>query len=328
VPNRWPSLLALGEALFGRLGWWPPAPADAGSAIIGALAGRTRDIAGRPAERPSRFADAGITLLRTAPGWSPEIWCRCGGGPHGFLSIAVHAHADALSVEVRCGGVTSRRSGDYASRRARVAVHFRSTIAHNTAEFGGQSQSGDGGPSSGCHANGRTRVADLGDVASWTASTTVTPRCGNCRTPAVRSVDRASRSIDIVDEIRQARRRLACLGPDVRAEPDGPARSCAGRARRRPGGAVGAAARCGGACTEARVTRSSGWYSSGLGRRVPASRCWVAGARRYESLSTRLSLSTIKTAPEPVYRVGRIWAESDGPSQLTGDKRGIHAEAG
>ena len=34
-----------------------------------------------------------------------EIWCRCDGGPHGYLSIAAHAHADALSVEVRYGGV-------------------------------------------------------------------------------------------------------------------------------------------------------------------------------------------------------------------------------
>ena len=39
APNRWPSLLALGEALFGRLDWWPPTTADAGSTIVGALAG-------------------------------------------------------------------------------------------------------------------------------------------------------------------------------------------------------------------------------------------------------------------------------------------------
>src|SRR5262249_7839433 len=56
APTRWPPLLALGEAVFGRLAWWPPAPADAASSIIGALAGRPRDVAGRPAERPSRFA--------------------------------------------------------------------------------------------------------------------------------------------------------------------------------------------------------------------------------------------------------------------------------
>ena len=40
VPNRWPSLLALGGALFGRLDWWPQRPADAASSIIGALSQR------------------------------------------------------------------------------------------------------------------------------------------------------------------------------------------------------------------------------------------------------------------------------------------------
>ena len=36
VPNRWPSLLALGEVLLGRLDWWPRITADAASSIIGA----------------------------------------------------------------------------------------------------------------------------------------------------------------------------------------------------------------------------------------------------------------------------------------------------
>ena len=63
-PDSWASLLALGEALFGRLDWWPPAAADAASTIIGSLAGTTREIQGRPMVRPSRFADAGTTLLR------------------------------------------------------------------------------------------------------------------------------------------------------------------------------------------------------------------------------------------------------------------------
>ena len=51
------------------------------------------------------FADAGLHVLRTSPADGPEIWCRCDGGPHGFLSIAAHGHADALSIEVRHDGV-------------------------------------------------------------------------------------------------------------------------------------------------------------------------------------------------------------------------------
>src|SRR3954465_12346101 len=105
VANRWPAVFALGEALVGRLDWWPPSPAGVESTLAGALASGTPDIPGRPARRPDRFADAGITLLRSDPAEGPAIWCRCDGGPHGFLSIAPHAHADALSGGVRYGGV-------------------------------------------------------------------------------------------------------------------------------------------------------------------------------------------------------------------------------
>jgi hypothetical protein len=106
--NRWPSLLALGEAVFGRLDWWPRTAPDAASSIIAALPGAPREAAGRPARRPWHFADAGTTILRAARDREPEIWCRCDGGPHGYLSIAAHAHADALSVEIRYGGVEPR----------------------------------------------------------------------------------------------------------------------------------------------------------------------------------------------------------------------------
>src|SRR5262249_21289825 len=66
TPNTWPGLLAMAGALVGRLNWWPRPPGDAGSVIVGALAGAGRHIEGRPGQRPSRFADAGMTLLRTS----------------------------------------------------------------------------------------------------------------------------------------------------------------------------------------------------------------------------------------------------------------------
>jgi hypothetical protein len=106
--NRWPALLAMGATLFGRLDWWPQVMPDVGSVLACALIrpdGAVREVTGRAERRPSRFPDAGLTILRTDGADSPEIWCRCDGGPHGFLSIAAHAHADALSAEVRYGGV-------------------------------------------------------------------------------------------------------------------------------------------------------------------------------------------------------------------------------
>ena len=169
--NRWPSLLTLADALVGRLDWWPRPSSDVGSALVGALAGVKHHTEDRPGRRPSRFADAGLTLLRTSG--ENEIWCRCDGGPHGYLSIAAHAHADALSVEVRYGGVdiladpgTYCYHGEPAWRS-----YFRSTIAHNTAELGGRSQSIERGPFIWArHAQTReVEVIDDGDIARWTA---------------------------------------------------------------------------------------------------------------------------------------------------------------
>ncbi len=279
-PDSWASLLALGDALFGRLDWWPPVAADAASSIIGSMAGTARDIPGRPVARPSRFADAGITLLRTNGDGGPEIWCRCDGGPHGYLSIAAHAHADALSVELRYGGVdiladpgTYCYHGEPAWRS-----YFRSTLAHNTIELGGQDQSGDGGPFLWLrHANGREiEVADDGETVSWAAEhdgyLSLQPPVHHRR--SVR-LDRASRTIDIIDEIDGDGHevRLAFhLGPEVEVEfHDG--RAMLGW----PGASTPGAARLTlppqlrWGVHRGETDPILGWYSPGLGQRVPAS---------------------------------------------------------
>jgi hypothetical protein len=333
APNRWPSLLALGEALFGRLGWWPPAPADAGSLIIGAVARRTREIAGRPAERPSRFADAGTTLLRTAGERAPEIWCRCDGGPHGYLSIAAHAHADALSVEVRYGGVDILADpGTYCYHgEAEWRSYFRSTIAHNTVELDGQNQSSDGGPFLWLrHANAREiDVHDNGEAASWTAEhdgyTSLNPPAQHRRTVRL---DRASRIVDILDEINGTHDvRLAFhLGPDVRAELDG-----ASATLRWPGAAGPREARL----ELPRRLRWSlhrgeaepilGWYSSGLGHRVPAVTLLGCGCSAPgEPFRTRLEFIECRTATEAAFAGSAVsWCLSDA---LARDVPAIKAE--
>ncbi|HXY43284.1 MAG TPA: alginate lyase family protein, partial [Acidimicrobiales bacterium] len=146
--DHWASLLAAGAARVGAAPWWPANRPTALSLLVEGLHGPTRDFPARPPARPSHFADAGLTLLRSMPPpGQPEIWCRCDGGPHGFLSIAAHAHADALSLEVRYGGVdvladpgTYCYHGEPAWRR-----YFRSTLAHNTIEVAGEDQSVPGG---------------------------------------------------------------------------------------------------------------------------------------------------------------------------------------
>ena len=46
-----------------------------------------------------------MAILRDLDGRPDELWCRADHGPHGYLSIAAHAHADALAIEFRVGGV-------------------------------------------------------------------------------------------------------------------------------------------------------------------------------------------------------------------------------
>jgi hypothetical protein len=275
--SSWPPLLALAGALVGPLDWWPRPPGDAGSVLVGALLPARRRIEGRPAQRPSRFADAGITLLRTTG--EQEIWCRCDGGPHGFLSIAAHAHADALSVEVRHAGVDILADpGTYCYHGERAwRSYFRSTLAHNTAELGGKNQSAEGGPFLWLrHASTREiEVIEDGDIARWTAEhrgyVSLDP-------PAVhrRSVllDRASRSIDIVDEIEGGRHdlRLAFhFGPDVQVELGDSVAQLSWPGPATPGAArmelpVGLRWSLHRGETEPIL----GWYSPSLGQRVPA----------------------------------------------------------
>ena len=64
VPNRWPAVFALGEALIGRLDWWPPSPAGAESTLVGALAPGTR-------EHPGPARAAAVSLRRRRDSAAP-----------------------------------------------------------------------------------------------------------------------------------------------------------------------------------------------------------------------------------------------------------------
>ncbi|MFI8092091.1 heparinase II/III family protein [Streptomyces sp. NPDC086080] len=173
----------------------------------------------RPASRPGHFADAGLTVLRGPEG----IWCRCDGGPHGFLSIAAHAHADALSVEVRHDGVDVLADpGTYCYHgQPEWRRYFRSTLGHNTLELDGEDQSVSGGPFLWTrHARSRVLAVDTSGegVARWSAE-----HDGYGRSVHRRRVElhHAERTLRVVDEVRGPRRtvRLAFhLGPAITAD--------------------------------------------------------------------------------------------------------------
>ena len=229
-PEADPSglLLGLGDALVGSLPWWPATPVSLGAVAMSSLVPRRARTAGRPEKAPRNYADAGMCLLRTPPEDGPEIWCRCDGGPHGFLSIAAHAHADALGVEVRYGGVDVLADpGTYCYHgEPEWRSYFRSTLAHNTIEVDGTNQSVEAGPFLwSAHTPGHVTHTNLGDRAAqtWSAHHTGYARLD----PALRHVrtvilDRGSRRLSILDAVTgddaHALRLAFHLGPEVEVE--------------------------------------------------------------------------------------------------------------
>ncbi|MEV5298769.1 alginate lyase family protein [Amycolatopsis methanolica] len=293
--NRWSSLLATGDVLFGRLDWWPsPRGGDARTPLLAALA-RRFEAADRPRARPDHFADAGLTLLRTRPqDGHGEIWCRCDGGPHGFLSIAAHAHADALSVEVRHDGVDVLADpGTYCYHgEPGWRAYFRSTLGHNTVQLDDADQSTSGGPFLWTrHARTRVLARPGGGVPRWSAEHDGYRTAVHRRTV---ELDAAERELRITDEITDNRHhpaRLAFhLGPRVSAELTGNAAVLtwtAGGCDRAaildlPAGLTWTAHR-------GQTDPPLGWYSPGYGRREPATTLIGSGlAGRAGPLTTLL----------------------------------------
>ncbi|MGW1669324.1 alginate lyase family protein [Streptomyces sp. NPDC002324] len=279
--DRWASLLATGDAVFGRLDWWPAVTGtDVRTPLLAALVRPcpregTAPTVARPATRPDRFADAGMTILRGPE----EIWCRCDGGPHGFLSIAAHAHADALSLEVRHDGVDVLADpGTYCYHgQPEWRRYFRSTLGHNTLELDGDDQSVSGGPFLWTR-QARSRVLVAGTsgegVARWCAE-------HDGYEPSVHrrrvELTAASRELRVVDEIRgrhsprRAVRLAFHLGPAIAADLVG---TVAELTWTRDGEDRSAVLDLPGQLSWRAHRGESdpplGWYSAGFGRKEPA----------------------------------------------------------
>lgn len=144
IASRWLGLAAArpsetpGERLAAALvlsGLPPAAPG-----------GQTRE------ESPSNagsfaFADAGLYGLTSAAGRDP-LFCLADAGELGYLSIAAHGHADALSFTLALGDeqllVDPGTCSYHFDRKARA--YFRSTRAHNTITIDSRDQSVAAGP--------------------------------------------------------------------------------------------------------------------------------------------------------------------------------------
>ena len=265
--DRWASLLATGEVLFGRLDWWPAVPGDdVRTPLLTALV-RTPRISGvRPGRRTAHLRDAGMTILRSGP-----VWVRCDGGPHGFLSIAAHAHADALAVEVRHNGVDVLADpGTFCYHgEPQWRSYFRSTLGHNTLELGGRDQSVSGGPFLWTkHALTKVLGVQTPDSgpSRWSAA-------HDGYAPAVhrRTVELDGVELRILDEVlgdTGPGGRLAFhLGPDVDVSLDG----VTARLRWDGGAAVmELPSELAWTAHRGETSPPLGWYSEGFGRKVPS----------------------------------------------------------
>jgi hypothetical protein len=207
-----------------------------------------------------------MTILR-ADADGAEVWCRADAGPHGFLSIAAHAHADALSLEVRHDGVdvladpgTYCYHGEPAWRS-----YFRSTLGHNTLQLDGEDQSRSGGPFL-WMTHARSRVLHAGE-SRWSGE-----HDGYRSATHRRAVELAAGELSVLDEVSTTRSRpcrLALhLGPAVEVELAGD------RALLRWTGAEAVLELP--PALDWRVHRGEvspplGWYSPGFGRKEPSS---------------------------------------------------------
>lgn len=268
--SRWASLLNTGEVLFGRLDWWPSvSDGDVRTPLFSSLGKGIRldeDNAVRPARRRDDFADAGMTILRDG-----EIWCRCDGGPHGFLSIAAHAHADALSVEVRHDGVDILADpGTYCYHgEPEWRSYFRSTAGHNTLELSRADQSVSGGPFLWTkHAT--TKVIAAGTPLRWCAE-----HDGYAPVIHRRSVELEGSGLRILDEVRGGEARPCRLafhfGPAVEVALSGATAKLSwtvdGQERK---ASIELPPQLRWSAHRGETSPPLGWYSAGFGRREPA----------------------------------------------------------
>jgi hypothetical protein len=279
--DRWASLLATGAAVLGAMDWWPPTPEpDVRATVLGSILQKHANPprVERPMARRALLRDAGLALIRSDPHDGPEIWCRADSGPHGFLSIAAHTHADALAVELRVDGVdVIADPGTYCYHgEPEWRAYFRGTRSHATLELGGVDQSTSAGPFLWSrHAASRLiRLDDDGDRVVWSAQhdgyAVLDPPAVHVRTLVF---ERRHRRLCVEDRVdadgEQPCRLMLPMGPDVELSLAGSTAEI-----RWPGMRGAASMELDSALSwtalRGDVDPPMGWYSGGFGHKTPA----------------------------------------------------------
>ena len=101
--------------------------------------------AGKTFERSpgsTALEDAGVYVLTSGRRTPSEMFCVADAGPLGYLAIAAHGHADALSFALSVGGQpVIVDSGTFAYHgHENWRAYFRGTKAHNTVNIDGLDQ--------------------------------------------------------------------------------------------------------------------------------------------------------------------------------------------
>ena len=147
--EAWPSLCRIGDALAGDI---KPNSGNLDAQSLWLL--DDAHVLASPAEETTTvfradksLPDSGYYLLTTNAGGPDEIRLWFDSGDLGYLEIAAHGHADALSVYLAASGEEILVDpGTYAYHTERVwRDYFKGTRAHNTVRVDGLDQSVNGG---------------------------------------------------------------------------------------------------------------------------------------------------------------------------------------
>lgn len=149
--NPYRSLLATGAVLFSRADFKRKAGAfdDKSRWLLGQSAAGEFEALTAQADRPPRraFPQGGYYVLGADFDTSREVRIVADAGPLGYLSIAAHGHADALSFTLSAGGQELLIDPGTCAYHTQPGwrAHFRGTAAHNTVCVDGCDQSQPGG---------------------------------------------------------------------------------------------------------------------------------------------------------------------------------------
>ncbi|MCM8611630.1 alginate lyase family protein [Accumulibacter sp.] len=149
--NRFRSLLCSCALLFGRADFKAKAgDFDAKNALLFGESGVQlwQELSAAGTDTPRReFPQGGYWVLGDQFGRPNEVRAVVDAAPLGYLSIAAHGHADALSLMLSVGGMPFLIDpGTFAYHtQKKWRDYFRGTSAHNTVRIDGQDQSVIGG---------------------------------------------------------------------------------------------------------------------------------------------------------------------------------------